>query len=217
MLELVIKALLAYMLGSLNGALLVGRLYGGVDIRTTGSGNAGGTNALRTQGPAFALLTVFVDVGKGFLPAWILPGLLLPGFTGTPELDLVVGPALYGAAAVFGHCYPLWHGFRGGKGAATMIGAYIALAPILLLPVLATWVAVLLLFGYVGIATMGAGIAAPVYMLVVGLKDSQWPVFAFTAACAAFLVFTHRSNIQRLREGTEHCMFPRALLRKSPK
>lgn len=214
MLELVIKALLAYMLGSINGALLIGRLYGGVDIRKTGSGNAGGTNALRSQGPLFALFTVVIDVGKGFLPAWILPGLLLPGLASTPELDLGVGPALYGAAAVFGHCYPLWHGFRGGKGAATMIGAYIALAPILLLPVLLTWVVALLLFGYVGIATMGAGVAAPAYLLVTGLQGSQLPLFAFTAACAVFLVYTHRSNIQRLREGTEHCMFPRALLRK---
>ncbi|MDH3400897.1 MAG: glycerol-3-phosphate 1-O-acyltransferase PlsY [Chromatiales bacterium] len=214
MLELVIKALLAYMLGSINGALLVGRLYGGVDIRKTGSGNAGGTNAFRTQGVVFALNTVIIDVGKGFLPAWILPGLLLPGLASTPELDLAIGPALYGAAAVLGHCYPLWHGFRGGKGAATMIGAYIALAPILLLPVLLAWVVVLLLFGYVGIATIGAGLAAPVYMLVVGLQDSQIPLFVFTATCAVFLVFTHRSNIQRLREGTEHCMLPRALLRK---
>lgn len=214
MLELLIKALLAYMLGSINGALLIGRLYGGVDIRKTGSGNAGGTNALRSQGPVFALFTVVIDVGKGFLPVWILPGLLLPGLSGTPELDLFIGPALYGAAAVFGHCYPLWHGFRGGKGAATMVGAYIGLAPILLLPVLLSWVVLLLLFGYVGIATMGAGIAAPVFMLLTGLQDAQVPLFIFTSACALFLVFTHRSNIQRLREGTEHCMFPRALLRK---
>jgi glycerol-3-phosphate acyltransferase PlsY len=216
MIELLVKTLLAYMLGSVNGALIVGRIYGGVDIRKSGSGNAGGTNALRSQGPVFALFTVIIDVGKGFLPAWILPGLVLPGLGTSPGLDLTAGPALYGAAAVIGHCYPLWHGFRGGKGAATMIGAYIALAPILLLPVLLGWVAVLLLFGYVGLATMAAGLAAPLFMLVQGIKDSQLPIFYFSAACAAFLVYTHRSNIRRMRDGTENQMFGRALLRKKP-
>jgi len=214
MLELVIKALLAYMLGSVNGALVVGRLYGGVDIRKSGSGNAGGTNALRSQGPSFAFFTVLIDIGKGFLPVWILPGAVLPFLAGSQQPDLYSGPALYAAAAVLGHCYPLWHGFRGGKGAATMIGAYIALAPILLVPVLLGWLVALLLFGYVGIATMVAGLSAPIYMFVQGLNDSQLPVFYFSSACALFLVYTHRSNIQRLRTGTESCMFPRALLRR---
>ncbi|MCJ7557559.1 MAG: glycerol-3-phosphate 1-O-acyltransferase PlsY [Gammaproteobacteria bacterium] len=214
MLEFVIKALLAYMLGSVNGALVVGRIYGGVDIRKSGSGNAGGTNALRSQGPVFAFFSVFIDIGKGFLPVWILPGMVLPFLAGSQQPDLYSGPALYAAAAVLGHCYPLWHGFRGGKGAATMIGAYIALAPILLVPVLLGWLVALLMFGYVGVATMVAGLSAPIYMFLQGLNDSQLPVFYFSSACALFLVYTHRSNIQRLRTGTESCMFPRALLRR---
>ncbi|MCW8844300.1 MAG: glycerol-3-phosphate 1-O-acyltransferase PlsY [Gammaproteobacteria bacterium] len=214
MLELGIKALLAYMLGSVNGALVVGRLYGGVDIRKSGSGNAGGTNALRSQGPIFALFTVCIDIGKGFLPVWILPGMALPLLAGSQQPDVLFGPALYAAAAVLGHCYPLWHGFRGGKGAATMVGAYLALAPILLVPVLLGWLVALLLFGYVGIATMISGLSAPIYILLKGLNDSQLPVFYFSSACALFLVYTHRSNIQRLLAGTENCMFPRALLRR---
>lgn len=212
MLELVIKALLAYMLGSMNGALVVGRIFGGVDIRKSGSGNAGGTNALRSQGPVFAFFTVLIDIGKGFLPVWLLPGLALPFLTGNQQPDLIFGPALYAAAAVFGHCYPLWHGFRGGKGAATMVGAYIALAPVLLAPVLLGWLAGVLLFGYVSVATMIAGFAAPVYLLLQGLNNNQAPLFFFSGACAMFLLFTHRSNIQRLRTGTESRMFSRALL-----
>ena len=214
MLELLIKTLLAYMLGSVNGALVVGRISGGVDIRKSGSGNAGGTNALRSQGPVFAFFTVLIDIGKGFLPVWLLPGLALPFLASSQQHDLIFGPALYAAAAVLGHCYPLWHGFRGGKGAATMIGAYIALAPILLVPVLLGWLAGLLLFGYVSVATMIAGFSAPIYLLLHGLNNSQAPLFFFSGACAVFLVYTHRSNIQRLRSGTENRMFSRALLRR---
>lgn len=214
MLELFIKASLAYMLGSVNGALVVGRLFGGVDIRESGSGNAGGTNALRSQGPVFAFFTVLIDVGKGFLPVWVLPGLALPFLAGSQQPDLFFGPALYAAAAVLGHCYPLWHGFRGGKGAATMIGAYIALAPILLVPVLLGWLAAVLLFGYVSVATMIAGLSAPIYLLLQGLSNSQMPIFWFSSACAVFLVYTHRSNMQRLRTGTENRMFSRALLHR---
>lgn len=214
MVEILLKTALAYMLGSVNGSLAVGRLYGGVDIRKTGSGNAGGTNALRSQGPLFALMAVIVDVGKGYLSAALLPGLALPGIASAGAVDLDVGPALYGAAAVFGHCYPLWHGFRGGKGAATMIGAYIALLPFILVPILGTWVVTVLLFGYVGLATMAAGLAAPMYLVWRGQVAGDIPLFCYAAGCALFLVFTHRSNIRRLQDGTEHCMFPRALFRK---
>jgi glycerol-3-phosphate acyltransferase PlsY len=206
MLELALKAVFAYMLGSVNGALVVGRLYGGVDIRRQGSGNAGGTNALRTQGKLFALLTVLIDVGKGFLPVWVLPGLGLPGIDADPGLDLAWGPAVYGAAAVAGHCYPLWHGFKGGKGAATMLGVYLAYAPVVLVPVLLAWIAFFLLSGYVGLATMAAGFAAPVYLLVSQGQAVAVPLVSFSITCAVFIVFTHRSNIKRMLDGTESRM-----------
>jgi glycerol-3-phosphate acyltransferase PlsY len=214
MLELALKTMLAYLLGSVNGALVIGRLYGGVDIRSQGSGNAGGTNALRTQGKVFALLTVLIDVGKGFLPVWILPGLNLPGIGTSPGLDLGWGPALYGAAAVAGHCYPIWHGFKGGKGAATMLGVYLAYAPILLLPILLTWGAMFLLSGYVGLATMASGFAAPVYLLLSGGRTSQAPLLSFAFACALFIVFTHRSNIKRMIDGSESRMRKGLLARR---
>ena len=115
----------AYLLGSLNGALLLGRLRG-VDIRTQGSGNAGGTNALRTQGPAFALGVVVIDVLKAWIAVRVLGG---PGTTW-----LAVG---CGLAAVLGHVYPVFHGFRGGKGVATLLGTLLAVSPLLLGGVLA--------------------------------------------------------------------------------
>ena len=113
--------LAAYLLGSLSGSLLLGKLRG-VDIRTQGSGNAGGTNAFRTQGAKFALGVVVVDIGKGALAAWL--GLRFAQ-ADTAWLAYVVA-----FAAVIGHVWPVWHGFRGGKGAATLIGAVAVLVAV---------------------------------------------------------------------------------------
>lgn len=114
----------AYLLGSLSGSLLLGRRRG-VDIRTQGSGNAGGTNAFRTQGPAFGLGVVLIDIGKGVLAAWLARALA--------PTDSVFDPAAHGYAAVIaamlGHVWPLWHGFRGGKGAAPLVGGLFVVWP----------------------------------------------------------------------------------------
>ena len=109
MIALVAKIVLAYLLGSFSGSLLVGKLRK-VDIREQGSGNAGGTNAFRTQGWGFALFVVIIDVGKGFLAAWWIPGLQLGDALSTVSPGVLV--MLCGFAAVIGHCFPVWHGFR---------------------------------------------------------------------------------------------------------
>ena len=129
MLELGLKVLLSYLVGSLTGALIVGKLAGGIDIRTQGSGNAGGTNALRTQGKWFALRVILIDIGKGFLPPWLFPVLVLPGVPLDPELSRTWLMLACAGASVIGHCYPVWFGFAGGKGAATAIGALLGIAP----------------------------------------------------------------------------------------
>src|SRR5262245_54883888 len=149
MIELGLKFTLGYLLGSVLGSLVVGWFRGGVDIRKLGSGNAGGTNALRTQGKGFALAVMVIDVGKGILAAIVIPPLALPGVVSDPDVD----PAfiLYGVAfaAVVGHVFPLWFGFRGGKGGATAAGLLVYFAPVLALPVLVSWIAIVLLTGYV--------------------------------------------------------------------
>ena len=96
----------------------------------------------------------------------------------------------------------MWHNFRGGKGAATMVGTLVILAPGLIIPVVLMWAWILVLSGYVGLATMIAGLTAPVYLAVTALPADQ-PLFIYCAALALYMVFTHRSNIQRMREGTE--------------
>ena len=119
-----------------------------MDIRTLGSGNAGGTNALRTQGAGFAFWVMLIDIGKGWLAAAWLPGLDLPVVGIDPGVDRIWLAVACAAAVVVGHVYPVWYGFRGGKGAATLVGVLLGLKPIALLPVLVVWLLVVMLTGY---------------------------------------------------------------------
>lgn len=201
MLELGVKTLLAYLLGSVIGSLVMGR-FRGVDIRELGSGNAGGTNALRTQGWKFAVGTFGVDVGKALLAVGVLPALDLPlvGIDPAVQRDwLAVACAL---AVVIGHVYPVWHEFRGGKGAATMLGAVAVLAPGALLPFALAWLASVMLTGYVGLGTMLGTATLPVYFALVEPRSMAF--VAFGVAAAAFIVYTHRSNLARMRAGNEN-------------
>lgn len=198
MLELGVKTLLAYLLGTLLGSLVLGRLRG-VDIRGMGSGNAGATNALRTQGKAFGVAVLLVDIGKGvaavaWLPAWAMPGL-------DWELSRQWLALACGAAVILGHVYPVWFGFRGGKGVATVVGVIAALEPSLLLPLLVTWLLVVLLTGYVGLSSMLAGVSLVV--VVAARRPQNAPLLMFCVAVTAFVIYTHRGNIARMRAGTE--------------
>ena len=191
----VLKVILSYLLGSIVGGLLVGRLRGGVDIRRLGSGNAGGTNALRTQGKAFAFWVMFIDIGKG----WLATRVVAP-FHATQPYGWIA--AACGIAVMLGHVYPLWYGFRGGKGVATLVGAALGLDPWLLLPMLATWLVAVILFGFVGLASMLGALALAVAGAV-GAGEARVPLVTFGVLSALLIAFTHRSNIARMRAGTE--------------
>jgi glycerol-3-phosphate acyltransferase PlsY len=197
MTALFIKIILTYLLGSVSGSLLLGKLKD-VDIRAHGSGNPGGTNALRTQGPAFALGVLLIDMGKGFLAVWWIPTLVIGNTPAVVEADALM--MVCGFAAVFGHCFPIWHGFRGGKGAATAVGALIVIEPWLLIPLLITWLLTLVLTGYVGLSTVFASLS----LIPAAWWMSDQNLVIFTLVMAAFLIFTHRGNIRKLRNGTEH-------------
>ncbi len=198
MLELSVKTLLAYLLGALPGGLVLGRLRG-VDIRRLGSGNAGATNALRTQGKLFALAVLAVDIGKGVLAVLYVPRI---AFWVDPQMPRAWLTLACGFAVIVGHVYPVWFAFRGGKGVATMIGVVGGLEPRLLLPVLGSWFAVLLLTGYVGLASMIAG--AALIAFVYFFEPGNVPLLCFCAAIEAFVIYTHRGNIARMRAGNEH-------------
>jgi acyl phosphate:glycerol-3-phosphate acyltransferase len=245
--EFIVKILVSYLLGSVVGALLIGKLRG-VDIRRLGSGNAGGTNALRTQGRGFAFWVMVIDIGKGWLAAGLLARVIIPGIShrtvavfslqGTTEgairrladqqmSHLWRDPvpdgwlaAACGIAVIIGHVYPIFYGFRGGKGVATLIGAVLGLNPWLLVPMLLTWLLAVLLFGFVGLASiLGAVALAAIGILGVlephlpglaqyglyalGVVGPQLYLFYFGLMATLLIVFTHRSNIARMRSGTE--------------
>lgn len=184
--------LAAYLLGSLSGSLLLGRLRG-VDIRTQGSGNAGGTNAFRTQGAKFALGVVIIDIGKGALAAWL--GLRFADASNAAWLAYATA-----FAAALGHVWPLWHGFRGGKGAATVVGGIAVLWPMAIPVLLAVWLGTLILTGYVGLSTILTGLTVAILALA---TQADAPRLVFAVAVALLLLFTHRANVARLRAGTE--------------
>jgi len=203
MLELGVKFLISYFIGSLMGAMIVGKLRGGIDIRTMGSGNAGGTNALRTQGIGFAIGVVLIDAGKGAIGAGVVPGLELPFIATDPGLSRDWLTLCCAAAAVFGHVWPIYHRFRGGKGAATLVGTFVILGPELILPLLLVWAWVLVMSGYVGLATMLAALSVPVWVGITRFPADQ-PLFIYCVVMAAYVVRWHRINIQRMRDGSEH-------------
>ena len=199
--DYLIKLLLAYLLGSVVGSLVVGRLRGGVDIRKLGSGNAGSTNALRTQGLAFGIWVIVIDVAKGWIAAALVPAVTLPGITPASAAQSGWLPAACGFAAIVGHVFPVWHGFRGGKGVATLVGAYAGLDPVLLAPLVVTWLVVVSVSGYVGLSSIIAALAIPVYLL---LRDGAvTPLTGFALAAALLVIYTHRGNVRRMRAGAE--------------
>ena len=201
MIDLLLKVLLSYLLGAIVGSQLVGRLKGGVDIRNMGSGNAGATNALRTQGKSFALWVLLVDLGKGYIAVRVFAPLLFPGLE-PPFYIATWEPVVCGLMAIIGHVYPVWHGFRGGKGVATLVGVVLGLDPTLMLPMLLTWFLAVMLFGYVGLASMLAAASIPVYVSLSGLEPGL-SLTCFGVLATALIVYTHRANIARMRAGTE--------------
>jgi len=199
--ELIVKGLLAYLLGSVVGSLLIGKLRG-VDIRTMGSGNAGATNMLRTQGKAAALAVLLTDLGKGWVATGIIAPGTLPGVPAAePGMRAWLAPVC-GLAVIIGHVYPLWYGFRGGKGVATFLGAVLGINALLVLVMILTWLIVVILFGFVGLASM---VSAGAVAVAIAAHSSirSLPLLVFGALAALLVIYTHRGNIGRMRAGTE--------------
>lgn len=200
MTELLIKAVLSYLLGSLVGSLLIRQFAGGVDIRSLGSGNAGATNALRTLGKKVALVVLLIDIAKGWVATALIAPWILPGF-GPRSGDLYAWSlSICGIAVILGHVYPLWYGFRGGKGMATLIGAVLGITLRLLVPMILTFLITVMIFGFVGLGSMAAVLALVVSVLV---EHRGPPLVTFALAAFILIVYTHRSNIERMRAGTE--------------
>ena len=207
--EILIKLVLSYLIGSTSGSILLGKLKG-VDIRNMGSGNAGGTNAFRVQGASFAAGVLGIDILKGFISAKFISAMSLPIYSSsTVDPNLLI--ILCGVAAILGHVYPLYHGFRGGKGGGAAIGMVFAISwPSISLAIL-LWLVILLITGYVGLGTM-LGSVSVIYFAHYFRDTINNPYYLpFTIFLSFFIIYTHRSNIKRMLDGTEN-RFEKAMI-----
>lgn len=180
----------AYFIGSVPFALLLARRWGTRDLRRSGSGNLGAANVWRVSGVTAGLLVALLDIAKG--AAGVVVAERLNGGAATP--------AAAGFAAVLGHIYPVWLGFRGGKGVATSCGVFAVLTPAAVPPALAIFFASVWITKYVSVGSVLASLALPPIAYAGG---SSGPTIAAAVAVAILIVFRHRSNLMRVRAGTE--------------
>jgi glycerol-3-phosphate acyltransferase PlsY len=190
--------LAAYLIGTLPFALWLARRWG-ADLRRAGSGNLGAANVLRTSGVTAGVLVAALDIAKGALSVMLAERVSV----GTAV------PAAAGFAAIVGHVYPVWLRFRGGKGVATACGVFWVLTPAALMPALGVFLASVWITKYISVGSVLAALALPSIAFALG---SPGPAVASAAAASALIVFRHRSNLARVREGTER----RLRIRASP-
>ena len=188
--NIILYSLLSYFIGSISGSLLLGKFWK-IDIRKFGSNSTGGTNAFRIVGFTFGLLTTMIDILKGLLPAY-----LMGYISGQNELQMMI----CSFSAIFGHVFPVFYRFNGGKGAGTTVGALIILAPESLIYVLPTFIIVLVLSGFVGLSTITATFVLLIYSIIMLTVNFVW----FSLFILLFIIFTHRKNIQRMIRGNEN-------------
>ncbi len=206
MIELLILILIAYVVGSIPTSILVSRLKYNSDIREHGSGNAGATNIFRTYGWKPALFVTLIDVFKGWLPAYVAGNLNSDTilFSSNPDALMIIA----GFAAVLGHTYTVFAGFKGGKGVGTLAGMLIALFPIALPICLLVFALTLVSTGMVSLGSMLAAGALPITLFIIeGIKPEaqiSLTLRVFSLLIPLFIIFTHRSNIKRIIDGSEN-------------
>jgi glycerol-3-phosphate acyltransferase PlsY len=182
----------AYLIGAIPTGVILTSLAGGEDIRNAGSGNIGATNVYRVAGRKLGIITLLGDCLKGVVPLVIA----IQGFHLAET-----GIALVAMAAFIGHCYPVYLGFKGGKGVATALGIFLVLSPLSVLCVLGVFVLVLWRWRYISLASISAAAAIPLLVL---LFEGSATLFGATLLIAALVIWKHRANIERLRSGTEN-------------
>lgn len=222
-LALLLAAVIAYLLGSISFAIIVTRAFSGNDIRSFGSGNAGATNVLRSQGVLPAILTFLGDLGKSMLSVYIggdllknlqLNPILATSYVGewnvySPDNLALVGSYLAGICCILGHLYPLYFGFRGGKGVMTVLGITLLLDWRSALVLLSIFGLVLLISRMVSLSSICAGIVMPIvtYVFRTYVYHQPWPTVTFctiaTLVMAVIVIIKHKSNICRIIKGTE--------------
>jgi acyl phosphate:glycerol-3-phosphate acyltransferase len=211
MLPLAVVVVLSYLIGSIPTSIIMTKLLRGVDIRNFGSGNAGGTNVIRVLGLKAGVTVIVLDIIKGYIATMLVTKLMYGPFPFnnlTPFEDITLIRIIAGCAAILGHIWTAFGGFRGGKGIATAGGVLVGLAPIELLVALAVFVFVFLPSRYVSLGSISAAVAFPLAMLArhnvfhANLTGYHTLIF-FSIGISVLLIYTHRSNIKRLLAGEE--------------
>ncbi len=211
MLSLLVVILLSYLVGSFPTALLIGKYFGGIDLRKHGSGNMGSTNAFRVMGWKLGLLVQAIDITKGLIATLLISKLFygsLPFENRTPFQDITIVQIIAGISAVIGHVWTIFANFKGGKGINTAAGVLVSLAPIDATISIGVFVIVLVSSGYVSLGSITAAFAFP---LVLFLRENLFNVdvsgygtlIYFSMGVAVFLIYNHRANIKRLMYGEE--------------
>ncbi len=230
MITLALIALCSYLIGAIPTSIIVSRAVKGIDIREHGSGNAGGTNVFRVLGWQAGLFVTLFDMFKGIVPVTFIVGYFTThSVDGLPNAPFIVFQLLAGVSAMLGHIYTIFAGFRGGKGVSTGAGVLIGIAPITMAFVVAIFFITLLLTRYVSVSSMTGAVSIPTVMAIRrfifgGEIDAQYPIHLFgiefvlhdsletltmatSAVIALVIIYTHRTNIERLRNGTENRIF----------
>ncbi|MEQ1352986.1 MAG: glycerol-3-phosphate 1-O-acyltransferase PlsY [Candidatus Acidiferrum sp.] len=186
----------AYLLGSIPWGLLVTRIFGREDIRKVGSGNIGAANVTRVAGPAAGILTLLLDTAKGFAAVWL---------AGRYSNESAAWMMIAGLAVLLGHCYPVWLGFKGGKGVATALGVFLALCAPAALSALALFGLVAAYWKYVSLGSVAAAAAMPllIYFLWAPYHAPPTVIIFGTMAASLLIIYKHDANLQRLVEGVE--------------
>jgi acyl phosphate:glycerol-3-phosphate acyltransferase len=195
-----IAVLFAYFVGSIPSAVWTGKLFYGLDVREHGSGNAGATNVIRVLGYKAGIPVLLFDVFKGWFAVQLV--ILLPNEYRNADVLLYLRLAL-ASAAVLGHVFPVFAGFRGGKGVGTLAGVGIALYPVALLIVLGIFIITLALTRFVSVSSLLAAAAFP-FIVFFFTKEDRWPMIVLSIIIAVFVPLTHSKNIRRLIRGEEN-------------
>jgi glycerol-3-phosphate acyltransferase PlsY len=223
MLPIAIISVLSYLVGSIPTAIIVARVMRGIDIRQHGSGNAGGTNVIRVLGWKAGVFVILCDMAKGLFATMVISRLMfgaLPFENTTPFDDYVVVQIIAGCAAMLGHIWTLFAGFKGGKGIATAGGMLIGIAPVEVAVSLGVFLIVFLISHYVSLGSLSAASTFPLTMflrenLFMAHIPSYNTLIWFSVAISLLVIYTHRANIQRLLKGTENRVSRIPLLHRS--
>ncbi len=223
MLPIAIITVLSYLVGSIPTAIIVARVMRGIDIRQHGSGNAGGTNVIRVLGWKAGVFVILCDMAKGLFATMVISRLMfgaLPFENTTPFDDYVVVQIIAGCAAMLGHIWTLFAGFKGGKGIATAGGMLIGVAPVEVAVSLGVFLVVFLISHYVSLGSLSAASTFPLTMFLrenvfMAHIPSYNTLIWFSVAISLLVIYTHRANIQRLLKGTENRVSRIPLLRRS--